>query len=143
MDLEEVAVYRRNLQNYLFYKRKLNDHKLKLEELETRRLGIGSPPLDSMPVHTTPDPYFVFCKEEDLRLDIEKEQAEVDKYGNMINDIEIDLIKMNKEISNVIKNVYCLKKTTIYRESKKVNMDVSTLKRHINKEIWEIIKSKR
>lgn len=142
MDLEEVAVYRRNLQNYRFYKSSLKKHKDKLIELETKELGLHSPQFGEVAVQGSQDEYIKACKRFDLIEDINKEKEEIKKYESLLGDIDMDLVMMNLEISNVIKNVYCLKKTTIYKESKKVHMDVSTLKRHINKEIWKIIKSK-
>lgn len=142
MDLEEVAVYRRNLQNYRFYKREIEKHNDRLLELRTIQIGLKSPRFDGVAVQGSQDPYYLFCKKDDIREEINKEIEKRSVFIGKVDDIESDLSLMREEIANVIMNVYCLRKTTIYRESKKVNMDVSTLKRHINKEIWKVIKIK-
>ena len=127
MDLEEVAVYRRNLQNYRFYKSSLKRHKDKLLELETKELGLHSPQFGEVAVQGSQDEYIKACKRFDLIEDINKEKEEIKKYESLLGDIDMDLVMMNLEISNVIKNVYCLKKTTIYKESVFVNWILTTL----------------
>lgn len=142
MDLEEVAVYRRNLQNYRYYNHSLIKHKYKLIELETIELGLHGMNTDGVVVQGSQDEYVISSRRFDLIDKIEKEKQEIFKFQRLIDEIEKDLSAMDSDISSAILNVYCLKKNTIYYEARRLYMDVSTLKRRINKEIWEVIKNK-
>ncbi|MBQ3418532.1 MAG: hypothetical protein IJH31_00165 [Erysipelotrichaceae bacterium] len=137
---ERVNFYKRHLKNYKYYQERLKECDDKLEVLYYNRNGVKALRYDLPVANGSQDDYSKFIKEDDLREKIFYWEQEKDKITGILKEMEDDLLKM--KTGEIIKKVYCLGKSTFYKEAKKLYVDAKTLKRRIDKDIKSLLKSK-
>ena len=99
---EEIKHLKNECKDMNYYKKKLKEAELKLEEIKVRLQGVSSPRLEG--VYIVKDPH----KSDKLYwLEVEKEWAmERDKYQNIINELNRPIDSMPDILADAFRSAY-------------------------------------
>ena len=136
---EELEYFINECKSYNYYRKKVLECNLKLEEINTKLEGLSSPAIKDIIYENASDPYrekktYWICEEDKVKEERDKWQSHIDKVDAILN-----MIPSVTDKSLVI-DLYIKKKNADFLANEYCYAERSSLYRHVKKELRKILK---
>lgn len=133
--MEIINAYKNELKKYGFYKEKYVEYSNKYEVAYIAETGMHSKANSNTRVQGSGDPLNKNLNRLQLMDDVEKYETLKGHYKYKLDNIDKSLALMDVEIGQAVREIYCLKCSTLAVKAHEIGMSEKTLRRAINKEI--------